>query len=684
MTLTRVTSDGITDAAIVNADINASAAIAGTKISPNFGSQNIETTGTLSCGDITSSDGNGNLTLKDNNHTGSNCEHLINFTASDDTSLMNIGTPFGSNALFFKYGSTELVKIDSNAQVDFAGNVDCNAGLDVTGNITATGHVALPDNSQLRLGTVDDLKIFHNGTDSIINTITGSLLYQYNGTTVALQTDTRLGFQDNKKASFGTGNDLEIYHDPQYGHSFIKESGSGGLIFGANLYEFYNAAINEKMITATENGGVALYNDNVLKFNTNVNGVTCHDDLAILDNNKATFGTSNDLQIYHDSSGGGDSYITNSNGNLNIVNSTDGWIRLQPKSGEEGVIVKYDGAVELYHDNSKKFETASHGCFFDGTGGDTYWYDGSGSNDLKWLYTDNVKNCFGTGSDLQIYHNGSHSYITDVGTGNLNIEGNGASIRINNGSSENMAVFYNNAQVELFYDNTKMVETTSDGCTIQKGLTVKGIEGGEAQIRIEADEADNASDRFRLIATDSAGFQIQSYDGSQYDTLLKGVMNGGVNLYYNNVLKFETTSVGVTLFDTCITNNEIRPADDNTHSIGRSNRRYITYFGVNGSINTSDKNEKNTIIESDLGLDFINKLKPISYKWNKDDGKTHYGLIAQDLEETLTSIGKTIADFGGIYKEDDSPMGLGYSELISPLIKAIQELSSEVAALKAG
>ena len=73
----------------------------------------------------------------------------------------------------------------------------------------------------------------------------------------------------------------------------------------------------------------------------------------------------------------------------------------------------------------------------------------------------------------------------------------------------------------------------------------------------------------------------------------------------------------------------------------------------------------------------------MSYKWNKDDGKTHYGLIAQDLEETLTSLGKTIADFGGIYKDDESPMGLGYSELIAPLIKAVQELSAKVAVLEA-
>ena len=128
---------------ITNSEVNASAAIAGTKISPDFGSQNIATTGTLACGDITSSDGNGNLTLKDNNHTGSFCEHLINFTASDDTSLMNIGTPFGSNNLFFKYGSTELVSIGTSGQVDFAGNVDCNAGLDVTGAITGTAGLSI-------------------------------------------------------------------------------------------------------------------------------------------------------------------------------------------------------------------------------------------------------------------------------------------------------------------------------------------------------------------------------------------------------------------------------------------------------------------------------------------------------------------------------------------------------------
>ena len=119
MGLTQVSEKGIKDGEILNADINASAAIAGTKVSPDFGSQNIATTGTLACGDITSSDGNGNLTLKDNNHTGNNTEHKISFTASDNTELINLTSPFGEQHLRLRYGSTELVKfqIDGNVGI---------------------------------------------------------------------------------------------------------------------------------------------------------------------------------------------------------------------------------------------------------------------------------------------------------------------------------------------------------------------------------------------------------------------------------------------------------------------------------------------------------------------------------------------------------------------------------------
>ena len=115
--------------------------------------------------------------------------------------------------------------------------------------------------------------------------------------------------------------------------------------------------------------------------------------------------------------------------------------------------------------------------------------------------------------------------------------------------------------------------------------------------------------------------------------------------------------------------------------------RWRKVYAANGSIDTSDRNEKNTILKSDLGLNFINQLNPISYKWNDIDrdnnlDKTHYGLIAQEVEEVIIAQGKTVNDFAGLDKPSNGPMGLGYSELISPLIKAIQELSAEVETLK--
>ena len=70
------------------------------------------------------------------------------------------------------------------------------------------------------------------------------------------------------------------------------------------------------------------------------------------------------LKIYHN---GTNSFIENSTGSLYIRDTTDGDIRIQGKSGEDSIIANDDGAVELYHDNSKKFETTSAGVSVSGT-----------------------------------------------------------------------------------------------------------------------------------------------------------------------------------------------------------------------------------------------------------------------------------------------------------------------------
>ena len=82
------------------------------------------------------------------------------------------------------------------------------------------------------------------------------------------------------------------------------------------------------------------------------------------------------------------------------------------------------------------------------------------------LYSDNVKAKFGTSDDLQIYHDGSDSYIKETGTGNLFIQA-AANVQIESSTSgENMAVFNENGAVELYYDNSKKFETTSTGIKV--------------------------------------------------------------------------------------------------------------------------------------------------------------------------------------------------------------------------
>ena len=126
--------------------------------------------------------------------------------------------------------------------------------------------------------------------------------------------------------------------------------------------------------------------------------------------------------------------------------------------------------------------------------------------------------------------------------------------------------------------------------------------------------------------------------------------------------------------------------------------------------NGADENEVGDITHALLDCDidhtyravveFINQLRPRDFKWNYRENYTgesedkvelgakkgkrfHHGLIAQEVKEVMENIG---VDFGGYQDHKinggDDVLSLGYTELIAPLIKAVQELSEEVESLK--
>ena len=184
-------------------------------------------------------------------------------------------------------------------------------------------------------------------------------------------------------------------------------------------------------------------------------------DINFADNDKAQFGSSNDLQIYHN---GSHSYIADSGagnltvlaGNLYINNAADSETMLSAVN---------DGAVTLYYDNAAKLATKSNGVIITGE---------MASDSIS--LNDNAKANFGNSSDLQIWHNGSNSYIDEVGTGNLRIRAADLEI-MKAGTAEYMIRGVADGAVTLYYDNSQKLITTTTGVSITGDLSVSGSLG---------------------------------------------------------------------------------------------------------------------------------------------------------------------------------------------------------------
>lgn len=129
------------------------------------------------------------------------------------------------------------------------------------------------------------------------------------------------------------------------------------------------------------------------------------------------------------------------------------------------------------------------------------------------------------------------------------------------------------------------------------------------------------------------------------------------------------------------------PYVDTKLGLGSPNYRWGQIYSTNSTIATSDRKEKKYIKPlRKSAREFIMNLNPVSYQMkNGESGRTHYGLIAQDVEETMKEMGMTDLDFAGFCKDkkgDDYIYGLRYEEFIAPLIKTVQLMQVEIEELK--
>ncbi len=164
---------------------------------------------------------------------------------------------------------------------------------------------------------------------------------------------------------------------------------------------------------------------------------------------------------------------------------------------------------------------------------------------------------------------------------------------------------------------------------------------------------------------------------------------------YNSALGYQSlynNSSGS--FNTAIGNNALQLVTTGSNNIGIGNganvptatasnqvrigNNAITYAGVQVAWSiTSDKRWKSEIKQSELGLEFIKKLNPVSYLRNNDnEHKTEYGFIAQEVEESLNNSGAV--NNGIISRDDNGLYNMRYNDLLAPMVKAIQEQQNTI------
>ena len=189
------------------------------------------------------------------------------------------------------------------------------------------------------------------------------------------------------------------------------------------------------------------------------------------------------------------------------------------------------------------------------------------------------------------------------------------------------------------------------------------------------------------------------YGALQYNTT--GSRNTGLG---HSALKFTQAGGGQTVYDYATgVGYDTRVSGNYQVQLGDSNASTYAYGAVQ---NRSDLRDKADVKDTALGLDFINALRPVDFKWDyresydvlddetgeltklpKDGSKKrsryHHGIIAQELEEVLSNLD---IDFGGFQDHSlnggDDVKSVGYEELIAPMIKAIQELTQQVNELR--
>ena len=413
MALTQISTKGIKDGTITNADINASAAIAGTKISPDFGSQNITTTGSIPATHI------------DISGVTTNATRDIIFSTG------------GS-------GTGKAVAVDSTAN-KFAYNPSENRLF--------VDNINMPDSGVLNIGsgtgTAGDLQLFHDGNNAVVHNDTGSVIIENDANNAS---SIFIKAKSGEHSIIANHNGaVELYHDNLIKFQTLSNgtkvtgdlniSAELNMTEGSDAQRFFDAAVGTSALT----------------FRGTSSGDANHQEMARFFRNGA-------CELNHS---GTKTFETHADG-VNIVGNE---IILQGQSnrkikyrpGDNDVL--YEGESDHFYrqnlnDNRHEFFVGNQNKFQ------------VKSNGAETLGVYNVTSDISIGGEVNIMQGTTNSnrFI------DASLADNQAlfirATKDGDANHENMALFHRNLGVNLYFDANEKFKTITNGINVTGGVYV--------------------------------------------------------------------------------------------------------------------------------------------------------------------------------------------------------------------
>ena len=337
----------------------------------------------------------------------------------------------------------------------------------------------------------------------------------------------KLKLRDHVELTLGTHGDLRLWFNDVRGRIAYVGPNEFQITAINTLAIGYNdndGVYGETAIVCYKNGAVKIRHDNSQKFTTDAGGVTITGKMT-----SDTITTALSLEMFASS---GHNYISSqsSGSNLYIRNTGGGQILIRPKTGEEGIKLIPDGAVELYWNNLLRLSTTDIGVHID-----------------DYLSTDHIN----MSGELNFIGNGS-KYIDVFTLANSNT----FNIRHHNPSGNAFQTAFQSAAnggTTLYHSGNAKFATTTDGIQLYGNGYIDLPDNGRARFGQSQDLAiyhtttgpnsyiDNITGDL-FIRNNSNDCVIIGHNAN------KGLIycpDGRVELRFNDVKKFETTSAGV-------------------------------------------------------------------------------------------------------------------------------------------